>query len=53
MKHSWKKSKEINCPACKKGLMFDVSSRLAMALRVQHTECDLCHYKQAKKFKEE
>ena len=31
-----------NCPSCKKGAMFDVSPRLAIALGTVHLKCDRC-----------
>ena len=30
------------CPKCKTGLMFNVTSRLALALGVQNYKCDKC-----------
>lgn len=37
----------VNCPKCKTGVMFDISSRLAIGMGLKHTQCDVCGHKLA------
>ena len=47
------KEKNVRCKYCKDGLMFNVTTRLAMAMGVLTLKCDLCGKMVAKKISEE
>jgi hypothetical protein len=40
------KPETINCPKCKRGVLFDVTPALASALGQKHVRCDMCDYRQ-------
>ena len=44
--------KTIRCPKCKKGLLFDTTSKLSAAFSVLTYKCDVCGCIQSIKSKE-
>lgn len=39
----------VNCPKCKGGVLFDVSSRLGVAIGLKQVKCDKCGYQKGYK----
>ena len=35
----------VNCPKCKTGVLFDVTSKLAVSLGHKQVKCDKCGYR--------
>jgi len=35
----------VNCPKCKRGVLFDVTPMLGVALGHKHVKCDRCGYR--------
>ena len=43
---------KITYKKCKKGIMCEVTPRLALYLNIMHIQCDTCGFKQAIRIKE-